>query len=109
MATPMVSGDSAGLFQPPTTPTPPLFSVTAVSGSNKVKFKGLSVMLLGRNTCSNPTYGSGTLTGVSLTSNKVRVEGLPVLLGGSSVSAFGTFPGVGAVITANTTTDISVS
>jgi uncharacterized Zn-binding protein involved in type VI secretion len=109
MAIPMVAGDTAGLFQPPGTPPPPPFSVTAVSGSSKVRFNGLPVMLLTSNTCSSVGYGTGSLTGVSAVSTKVRVEGEPVLLGGASVAAFGSIPGAGATITASGATNISVS
>ena len=109
MATPMVAGDTAGPFQPPGTPPPTPFTVTATSGSSKVRFNGLAVMLLNSNTCTSVAYGTGSLTGVSPASVKVRVEGEPVLLGGAAVGAFGSIPGAGATITASNATNISVS
>ena len=109
MAVPMVTGDVAGVFQPSGAPAPPPFTVTAVSGSSRVRFAGSSVMLAGQNTCSSTSYGIGSLTGVSPVSTKVRVEGLPVLLGGSSVAFFGVYQGTNAVISASGATNISVS
>jgi outer membrane receptor protein involved in Fe transport len=67
------------------------------------------VMLVGQNTCTSTLYGTGALAGVSSVTSKLKVEGLPVLVNGSAVATFGTFPGIAATIVALNATGISVS
>lgn len=106
MARPMITGDTAGIFTTPPPASIP-FTATATTGSTKVRVRNSAVMLDGKN-AGTSTQGPGLFSGNVGTSAKVRIEGLPVLLNGGTVSAFGPFPGP-ATIAAVGATNISMS
>ena len=72
---PIVAGDVGGPYLKPDQ-SPRFF--TMVSGSTKVRIRSQSIMLLGQAVTTG-----GAINSASLVTNKVRVEGKPVLLAGA--------------------------